>query len=253
MDDEGLLVDEEMMPEYNEDEDDEYMIGQHPFSLTPGPQTGRGASVDLTPTEDKHTSPQTTLSAIGNKWIHTPMSGAVEDPINTPGSQGGFRLKDYVDISSTVAKNKTKDERPILLKVFAQLEDLEGADDDSKQFQYSIYLGIAIVFVLLVLAFLVECVRRRFVTSEDGERSTLCNDCIARDNDIEQLEYENYKKKGGGMFDFEFFNRDNVEEVKSARLSDEDTKKRFEDSKKTLYKKREDASEEKKDDGNVTI
>jgi hypothetical protein len=74
-------------------------------------------------------------------------------------------------------------------------------------------LGIAIVFVLLVLAFLVECVRRKYITSEDGERSTLYNDCIARDNDIEQLEYENYKKKGGGTFDFEFFNRDNVEEV----------------------------------------
>lgn len=132
--------------------------------------------------------------------------------------------------------------------MFAQLQDLETADDDSKQFQYSIYLGIAIVFVLLVLAFFVECVRRKYVTTEDGEpRATLCNDCLARDNDIEQLEYENYKKKGGGMFDFEFFNRDNIEESKSpTRLSDEDTKKRFEESKKTLYKKREDLSEEKK-------
>lgn len=107
------------------------------------------------------------------------------------------------------------------------------------------------MFVLLVLAFLVECVRRKFITPEDGERRTLCNDCLARDNDIEQLEYENYKKKGGGTFDFEFFNRDNIEEVKSGRLSDEDTKlfkKRFEDSKKTLYKKspKEDLKEEVK-------
>lgn len=74
MDDEALLVDEEMMPEYNEDED-EYMIGLKP--ITPGPQTGRGANVDLAPTEDKNTSPETTFSAIGNKWIHTPMAGAV--------------------------------------------------------------------------------------------------------------------------------------------------------------------------------
>ena len=73
MDDEALLVDEEMMPEYYDDEDD--MIGLKP--ITPGPQTGRGSSVDLTPTEDTNTSPETTFSSLGNKWIHTPMSGAV--------------------------------------------------------------------------------------------------------------------------------------------------------------------------------
>ena len=119
---------------------------------------------------------------------------------------------------------------------------------DADQLMLALYMGIGITILILVIGAIVECIRIRYSDTEQESKDRYCagcfngccDTCLTRQkSEIEQAEAAANRQKSN-PFGLNLNNKNNND---SRNLSSKEERKRFEDSKKTLYQKNRQGQE----------